>query len=540
MSTVVLSNAATATQTGVSLTFTPEALRTGVYVVKVVNRTTHAVIATLTNANADWIEQILNDVWQAEFHMHPLDPQAAELAPALLVEREVQIWRDGRCLFWGIPVQGRASLQRVTFSCVGLLWYYARRYFGPIQNNYLLNPDFESGLTSWTGSNTTATVSTAWRALGTQSVKLVQTSAGQDGYLYQRVTVTTTDQEVFYAVKALCHVSGTDWVGPAFGERGLYIEQQSTPGGAAIDATADPPTAYSPRWEPITESTQKDHSRPVRLETGIFVPAGVTRTLEIRLYSPGGTIHWDATALVVEESVGSQVTGDPAHTIVERIHNYSQDATQGKSDEDILLDKAAGDTTRLVRIYQFFDNANILEAMKEYPAAGLLDFEIEWPPYTGAERKLMIYPGTKGTHKAGSPITLGTNVVEDFSYDVDGTVITTSARVLGQGEGADREIGLAVDTSELDGLVLESVASAPVDSPIDSLQRLADEDLTDSKAPVKVPEFTVPAEYVIPALSLGDTVPVSANYGWVQESSNRRVIRLRIDCAADKVAVGVN
>lgn len=540
MSTVVLSNAATATQTGVSLTFTPEAERIGVYTVKVLNRTTHAVIATLTNANADVIDMVLNDVWQAEFHMHPLDPQAAELAPSVLVEREVQIWRDGRCLFWGVPIQGRASMGRVTFSCVGLLWYYARRYFGPVQNNYLLNPDFESGLTSWTGVNTTVTVSTAWRALGSQSVKLVQASAEQDGYLYQRVQVTTTTQEVFYAVKALCHVSGDGWVGPAFGERGLYVEQQSTPGGAAIDAAADPPTAYSPKWEPINESTQKDHSRPVRLEVGIFVPAGVTRTLEIRLYSPGGTIHWDATALVVEESVGSQVTGDPAHTIVERIHNYSQDAAQGKSDEDILLDKAAGDTTTLVRIYQFFDNANVLEAMREFPAMGVLDYEIEWPPYTAAERKLMIYPATKGTHKAGSPITLGSNVVEDFTYDVDGSAISTSARVLGQGEGADREIGIATDTSDLDGLVLESVASAPLESPIDSLQRLADEDLADSKAPVRVPEFTMPVEYVIPGMSLGDTVPVTADYGWVQETGNRRIVRIRIDCAADKASVGVN
>lgn len=541
MSTVVLSNAAVATGSGVSLTFTPEPGRTGVYSVKVVNRTTHAVIATLANANVGRIEMVLNDVWSADFEMHPLDPQALELAPDLLVQREVQIWRDGRCLFWGIPISARASLDRVTFSCAGLLWYYGRRYFGPIQNNYLdPNSDFEDGLTHWSATNTTPDISSTWRALGTQSVKLTGTHEG-DGYLYRRYTTTTTTQPVFFAVKAMCHIVGAGWVGPAFEERGLYMEQQSTPGGAAIDATADPPTPYSPKWEPINEDTPRDHPRPVRLETGIFIPAGVTRTIEVRLYAPGGTIYWDATALVVEESVGSLVTGEPAGTVAARIHNYSQDATQGKSDEDIDVDGAPGTWPTVNQQWQFYDHGNVLDAFKSLIADGRVELEMEWNPTNPTTRKLMLYPpGTKGTLKAASPITLGANVVGDFSYDVNGAEITTSARVLGQGEGADREIGIAVDTSDLDGLVLESVASAPLESPIDSLQRLADEDLADSKAPVRVPEFTLPVECVIPGVSLGDTVPVTASYGYVQESGNRRVVKITINAKDDTAAVGVN
>lgn len=540
MSTIVLSNAATLTQTGASLTFTPEPERTGVYTVKVVNRTTHAVIATLENANADWIDMVINDVWSAQFTMHTLDPDAyTYLAPDLLVQSEVQIWRDGRCLFWGIPVQARANLTAVTFSCVGLLWYYTRRYFGPVQNNYLSNPDFESGLTGWTGVNTTATVSATWRALGAQSVKLEQTAAA-DGYLYQRYTTTTTTVPVFFAVKALCHIPDAAWIEPAFEERGLYIEQQSTPGGTAIDANADPETPYSPKWEPITENTQRDYSKPIPLHTGIFIPAGVTRTIEVRLYSPGGTIYWDATALVVEESVGSLVTGEPAGTILARVHNYSQDAAQGKSDEDIGVDGAPGTYPDLVRIWQFFDNGNIFDAMRSLVDDAALEFEITWPATTAADRKLMVWPpGTKGTLKAASPLALGSTTVEDFAYDVNGTAVTTSARVLGQGDGADREVGIATDTSDLDGLVLESVASAPLESPIDSLQRLANDDLADSKAPVRVPDFTVPVEYMI-GVDLGDTVPVTADYGYVQESGNRRVVKIHIDCAADKATVGVN
>jgi hypothetical protein len=508
---------------------------TGVYTVKVGHWSggSWVVDATLARANAGWIDKILNDVWAAEFSLHTLDPEAwTYLRPDYLGGRyEVQIWRDGACEFWGVPVAARAAKDRVTFTCAGLGWFYTRRYFGPIQNNYVANPDFESGTASWTGVNTTAAASTTWRALGSQSMRLVQASADQDGYLYQRYTTTTTDAPVFFAVKALCHIPDEDWIGPAFEERGLYLEQQSTPGGAAVG---------DPVWEPINEDTPRSYTKPVRLETGITIPAGVTRTIEVRLYSPGGTIYWDATSLSVEESVGSQVTGDEAVHIITRINTYAQNAAQGKSDLYIGTGAAPGAFPVLTRIYQFFDNGNIWEALSEYPKIGACDLELQWPRLTATTRNLTMFPGGKGTHKAGSPLSLSVNAVKGFSYDVNAASIVTSARVLGQGEGADREIGLATDTSQMDGLVLESVSTAPLEAPIDSLQRLADEDLADAKKPIRVPEFAVPAEGFINGVELGDTVPVSADYGYVQESANRRVVRMRLNCEDDSVAVTVN
>lgn len=531
-STATLSSPATASS-GATLTIVPAV--PPLYEIKVGRwiGTTWTVDTAFERANLDYVEQILNEPWAAEFHLHTLDSQAAQLAPDLLGgRREVQIFRDGRCIFWGVPLQARADLEFVRFSCVGLLWYYTRRYFGPVQNNYLSpNEDFEAGLTNWAGVNTTATISTEWRALGTQSVKLVQTTDGQDGYLYRRYTTTTTTQPVFFAVKALCHIKGSGWVGPAYEERGLYVEQQSTPGGAAVGEV---------KWEPINEHTPRDHHRPVRLETGITVPAGVTRTIEVRLYSPGGTVYWDATAMATEESVGSRVAGDPANIIITRVNRYAQDATQGKSDLNIGTDAAPGTYPTLVRIYQYFDNGNIWDALREYASEGVCDLEVIWNEFDPTTRHIMVWAGGKGTHKAGAPVTLGTNVVTGFSYDVNAGAITTKPRVLGQGEGADREIGEAIDTSLMDGLVLESVDSAPLEAPIDSLRRLADEALAKARNPVRVPQFRLRASDVFGAVYIGDTVPVTANYGYIQEAgASRRVTRLRLEGKDDSVVVGV-
>lgn len=532
MSTITLSNAALTNESGAALTFTPEPERTGVWTVKVLNRTTHAVIATLENANADWVEKVINDVWTAEFHMHPLDPDATQLAPELLVEREVQFWRDDRCEFWGVPVQARASLNRVTFSCVGLLWYYARRYFGPIRDHFGTNTDFEAGTAGWTAVGCTFSASTEWRALGTQSAKLVCGTEGADAFITQSHTTTTPSwSPVFFAFKAAFHLKDDGWIGPALEERGLYLEVRDSGGGLVGE----------PVWEPLTNATPRDHHRPVRLETGISVPAGMTNAQVVRrIYSPGGTIYVDATDIAREESVGSPVIGEAADLIMKRFHEYAQDPAWGKSNEDIGWASSPGSYPIRIDIRQFYDHANILEAMRDYPKRGDLDYEMVWPPTTADSRTLRVWAGAKGVLKAGSPIELGVNVVGDFSYDVNGSAVTTAARVLGQGEGADREIGHAVDTSELDGLVLESVESAPLEAPIDALQGLADEDLSSAKAPVRVPEFTVAADEVLPAVELGDTVPVTVNYGWVQEATNRRVVKIRIDCTNDAATLGFN
>lgn len=507
------------------------------WAIKVVGRagTSGTVHATITDeVNVETVEWAMPPLGptSASFTLHPLHPGAAALAkPYLGGRREVQIYRNGECIWWGVPLGGElVDARSVRFHCVSLLWWFGRRFFGPILNNYWNpNADFEDGLTNWTTVGTTAAVDTAWRAKGTQSAKLTQAAAGTDTYLRRRYEITTTDQPVYLQARAHLHLAGAGWAGPALGERGLYLELQQPAGTLFTDV--------EPEWAPLTNNTPRDDHNPVEMVAGITVPSPGTFTVEGRLMSPGGDAWWDNTALSPEESTGSTVNGEEADAVLSRIAVYAQDAAWGKSDLLMPVVVEAGTAVSLIRIYQHFDNGNILEAMMEYPAIGACDFDVTWPA-DGFSSTFRIWPGQRGDAVPGAVLALPGNAVMDSGYSVDGSKIVTKPRRTGLGTGATREVAEVVDTSDMDGHVLESVESAPPEANVDSLWSLAAQDLADNKAPGSHASIRIPAGDVFGEFWLGDTVTPAVDFGWAQESSPRRVKRLTLDGANDSVLVG--
>lgn len=507
--------------------------------VKVINWVGGAPVAiTLGGAKVRRYRRAPHQLGEGSFVMHPENADVNLLAPNLLGgRREVQFWRNGVCRWWGVPLnaqlESRAALR---FDCVGLLWWITRRFYGPVLNNYWdPNADFEDPipLNHWTPVGVTAAVSPTWRALGTQSAKLTQAAAGVDSYLRRRHTTDTTAQPVFFAAKALLHIPAAGWVGPAFQERGLYLEAHQTPGGPLIPGVA-------PQWASITETTPRGHHRPVRLETGITVPQGYPNAeVEGRLYAPGhtGGMYWDATAIATEESVGSTVTPEPSNIVVTRVMQYIQAVAQGKSSFHMPVTDDAAVFAALVRIYQFHQHGNVFESLLEYPRIGNLEFDVVWPP-DGSSRSLHLWPGRRGVAKPASVISYPGNVVLPGGYGVRAGNVTTSSRWLGSGEGADREIGWAVDTSGMDGIILESSDTAPLESAIDSLKGLAVEDLFRKRKPSKTPEATLRAADVFDQFDLGDSPTVNYAYGYATESGPRRVTSLDVDAERDAVTVG--
>ncbi len=126
------------------------------------------------------------------------------------------------------------------------------------------------------------------------------------------------------------------------------------------------------------------------------------------------------------------------------------------------------------------------------------------------------------------------------AYRLDGEQTATRIIRRGSGDGPDREIGVAIDTSFLDGLPLDDVGDAPPEMPIDGLDGLAETDLARLADIVALPEFDVPATGWIGVVEVGDTVPVTIDWGPIQETTTRRVISIRLDPKRDRVTVGVN
>lgn len=463
----------------------------------------------------------LNNWGTFDFRIPTLDTQATECRP---LEREVQLWRDGKCWWWGVIIDREATEDGWTHvQCYGLEWYFAQRLFGPIATNYLTNGTFEAGLSGWTAVGCTASVNTSWKVRGTQSAHLSVGSADQDAYLVQYITVSgNPDQAVAYKASAAFRINPTaTWNGPALYERGLYLER--IVGGVVQDDYL---------WEPITNDTERDGSE-VFIETpgAVFVPAGQTQTLGVRLYCPSEGIDWDEVKVVVEESVSTPVAGEDAATLIGRVVEYAQTGT-GKG-VDLNINYAYTPTGKFLslRAYQFFDHGNCWEAISEFASGGVCDIGVVWND-SGTERTFTIWPGGRGSPKPDVQLDLTQNgSLAGMTYKEDGAQTSTKVRVLGQGTGSTREVGEATDTTETGGLVLEKAINAPLETLIGGLDDLATSELARTKAPVKIPTLRTHegAGAVISAVGLGDTVPVLLDEGWVQEDGYRRIVGLALN-----------
>lgn len=441
------------------------------YTLKVVT-TTGSVTQSLT-ASAAFVQATweLNGIGSMDFDVHNYDSQYVK---SYILGKEIQLFRDGTLIGWFVAVRAEATPALVRVSCRGLLWYFGRRFIGRAdRTNILDNPSFETGtLDDWTETGTsTATADTAQRILGTKAAKLVSGTAQLDNYLEQTVTVTGTEIGTLYTLVAWYRVTDSGWLGEAINKRGMTISRVV---GGDIQLSS---------VHEIDGATPRDSWQ--RGEVTIWVPPNATEDLEVRLYSPGGTIHWDAVSLTAMESLSNY--GEDQTEIARQVVVHLQDAAYDKSDLNIATSTPATGVLR-DRHYQHADHHNGLRTLQEFPAlSDGFDFAIEVGT-TG--RTFHTYYPRKGGTPAALDFTTASLV--GWTLRVDGEDACSSITILGDGDGPDREEGAALDLSVFGGLVLEDVVQAPPGAQIDSLDAIAAETLRLRKV-AEVLTVTVPA-----------------------------------------------
>lgn len=467
------------------------------------------VIETLDSAEFSSVTWELNGPGSCDFTLHNYDPDALDVD---LIATEIQVWRDGSIIWWGVPVRAEASPGRVRISCRGLLWYFQRRFIGRAdRTNVLSNPEFEASpdLDDWTNVGTaTATADTAQRILGTKALKLVSGTAQLDNYRQQTVTVTGTEIGTLYTLVGWYRVQDSGWLGEALGKRGMTISR--VVGGNIQESSVFEVDGASPRdvWQ--------------RGEVTIWVPPNATEDLNIRLYSPGGTIWWDALSLTAMESL---FVGDPADqtAIAEAIVEHLQDPAFDKSDLNIATSCPASGVNRY-RVYQHADHHNGLRSLEEFPLLDDgFDFDIA---ITNTTRTFTTYYPRKG----GTPTALDFDHTDlsDWTLRFDGEDACSSITVLGDGDGPDREEGAAIDTSVFGGVILEDVIQAPPGAAIDSLDERATEALRLRKV-AQVLTVTVPAEGYVGVVAVGDKGTPTLAQGFSTVSGDWRLVRMTLD-----------
>jgi hypothetical protein len=527
---------------------------------------TGLVYAEYATGAVTQITWTLNQPEEAQFTV-PIDaPNLAQLPLANSVTtppREVQIWRNGHLLFWGVPVQRRANrAQRVyTYTAKGLGWYFTRRYFGKAnRHNFATNGSFETGsLAPWTatGAGLTASIDSSFSLMGTRSVKLVETTPGQNAYISQTFVVAAGGIGLALFLTAWFYLDS--FSAPAALHLGALIQRVGAIGaGSQGVVTIDSSTARG-QW--------------VRVEGHVDIPPDTTETILVQLFAPQGTIHWDAVTVTAQESytlgVGPFDEARIAAGIIDVLQNRGPAAHQFGDDldkSDLNIGHLCPDTGILKQRTYFYSDHQKGYDGGSGASTGALDefinandgFDIEFAitPHTRTFKTHHPTIGTDWTQAAegGQAFVFTYRNPSDLNQGADWAIVdwdqgesieTAANQVIelgGWGTGSGREEGGFSDDASLGGLTLELVEALPTGDLIDQLSAVAARRGADLKNPIVTPTITVaePRDPTTGAVSFpligviypGDTVGFDLVDGDVTLSGSYRLAQVTLNVAA--------
>jgi hypothetical protein len=600
----------------------------------------------------------INDLGTFSFTASTFDPKIADLN---VPEREVQVWRNGQFLWWGVVYRAKADVNQVQFQCSTVEWYFNRRVMGLIpRTGHLLETHFEGGTFAWTkahmpdtlpaekpdheitdqlsiaGGNSLRLASTNLTVHTDQVSAMFTTSDGDtlthDGYLavisYAQVLVgnnprisvqvhsggdldddaadditqaqadaigsvienylakvrvdavgmgnqypiyrtdTPTGQSNNRRVvitflnaegangqyvsqsfilqtsakkKHRIKVTMRGWVyldtyvGPAMHNWGMVLERQNPRALAKDDKYANKGynRVMSRRVITITDDTVK--RRWIRVEASLRVPSdGKKWKIEGRMHCPSGVVFWDETDIYTDDALDF-VNVEQAH-IIKALVEHAQDINMGKSPLNIGTNVTKTGVKR-TRRYPFAERSVIGDNLNEFSSLGDgMEWDIRITPTT---RTLTTYYPRKA-QPVDYPLVLGKNVL-DGSVEVDGSDTSSVVAVMMNTNDTDaREERAVVDTSILDGLVLETVYLATPGSSLSSLLKQAQRGIERYRKPVTTASVIVRADHADEALQRlfpGAIVPVDVRAGWFETIADHRVTKVTLDPATDQITL---
>lgn len=495
------------------------------------------------------------DTWSVTFPAN--DPKLSLLTDERL--REVQIWRGDRLLTWGPAVRVQTDMGTCLVSGAGADWHLGRRTISRIPpTEYLANPSFEDGLASWNlGYDLvaasqdptiaqpfppTAVVVTSPTLTGGRAVKLTNTYEAPDAFMSQQFEWTVDDVDSplgdVFTARAYCYIDPSLYTSPPYEHRGLLLQRFSTteldPDPIVQAAIPGQKLCLQSEFAPLDDDTKR--SGWVRLEVPLEVPpkAGEAETIVLRLYAPRGSVYWDSASLTRDEALN--------FTLREQVDIASELVTAattpllGKSSVNLTAATSPTGITRN-RSYRFSEHINAASAIGDFTAlSDGFDISMEYTPRT---RTLRTHYPRRGSYKARAGLVLGKNV-SAFQHTWDGEQASTAVVVLGEGDGSDRESGIAIDTSTFSrGVIVEDVSSAPPETPIDSLDKLAAERLAVGREP-EVVEVTLTDASLLDVIEVGDFVPLQIIRGALEIDATYRIVRMSISATEDRPRLTLN
>jgi hypothetical protein len=488
---------------------------------------TGVIQENLDFANPTRITKPLNEPWSATVRF----PKAQYALSAINVFDDIQIFRNGHLLFWGviwdISLEGKTN--ECVASCGDYVSIFRRLNLDKPKGNNLTNGSFETGDTTGWFNNTpgiVTTVTTEHRARGTYSLKLQNSGLWTDRSWQQTLSFPASVDRRNFFISAWFRVTSTVTdLAAAIGHRGLYMEVRDLATNEFIRND----------YVPLDKTYEPDvwHRTPDLRHT---INPGVGRTINVRLYAPSVTIYWDEVAVSRNEPrvntyAGPGANEDDITNIFAQAVNAIQSVANGKTNLHV------GNSGALTGIRE-------AQSIPRYEHMPFDQFASDYQERSnGVDTAVMVTPTTKshrvfpdpgmGDDLSGSIDLIWGDTLADYNCTKSGSDAATRVTVQADGDGADREEAEDADTSFANGLTLQDVRPARPESSLTSLDRQATGVLRGLKRPVRKWDLFVKDKDLIPDIRVGDTVHLTIDDGWMQANLDVRVINWDLDCEND-------
>lgn len=310
----------------------------------------------------------LNDQGGCVVNGPALDPNLAALHHPnsdVIDGREIQVSRDDLAgPFNHFVPSPQVDLRDYSITGFDPGFHLGHKFIGRNNDtpNLVVNGDFATDVLDWTGVGVS---SLTWNPTGDGGEAVITSTAAGAFYAQQFIDLPAEPFGSFLWLSAdITLDAAIDVRDLATSGRALWAVFR-TPGGTVV-------------WQQGVSPNWRDTSGAQHIATKIFAPPDQHVIMELRLYSPKGTVRYDN--VVMHRSERLNCVGTPSD-VIGCLVAHAQDAGYAKSNVNITADNSRGEgTVEVVRRYKFEEAANIWQAMQEMARLrGGVDFLVETP-----------------------------------------------------------------------------------------------------------------------------------------------------------------
>lgn len=369
---------------------------------------------------------------------------------------EIRLFRESEPYAWFVPLTPNITdRQDIRLTGPQFAYALARRYVGRIGQppNLVTNGDFfeADGVTGWT-----SLLSMNWSADGPGvppggGSMVIEAPGPGNHFAYQTIDLPSQGFDTFLWVTAYLKID------VPLAQNKLPTQGRSIWAVFTVNGNIVWQQGVIPEWRQVGAWQ--------RLRTQIFLPAGQTASMQLRLYAPAGQVRYGGIFIRREERL---YAGPSMAGVMTALVLHAQQASLGKETANITVDGSDADGGNATRGYKYAERANIISAMNEF---GNLDQGVTWTGeiVSGTGRSIKLLPRL-GLQTGGTfLIEWGLNV-STWSWNWDGSKRADKVIVMSRGSGFDFAEGFYDDDTTTLGWELTRAAR------IESLEPQAEAD----------------------------------------------------------------